>query len=208
MQGLAKRLKAGRLSASFATGVEIIDESGAVIEQIAPDTLAISDWGIVYERWVGLELEREGWEIDYRGLSLGWSDQGIDLIATRDSVTRYLQCKFLTRTLGKQQIEELLYKASGFLTKQELVKGDVFELVVPSIEAAFPLRRKKNKPPQQNWLKARFLSHNHTQNRIRLSITEIPMDLGSRVLLPATSPLQQHPSEPEAKVIQDAVTEI
>jgi hypothetical protein len=191
MQGLTKRLRAGRLSVSFATGVAITDESGAVIDQIAPETIAASDWGIVYERWVGLELEREGWEIDYRGLSLGWSDQGIDLIATRETATRYLQCKFLTRSLGKQQIEQLLYTASGFLTKQELVRGDVFELVVPSIEAAFPSKRKKSKPAQQNWLKAKFLNHNYTQNRIRLGITEIPMDSGSRVLLPATSRLQQ-----------------
>lgn len=208
MQGLAKRLKVGRLSVSFATGVAITDESGAVIDQIAPETMATPDWGIVYERWVGLELEREGWEIDYRGLSLGWSDQGIDLIATRKSVTRYLQCKFLTRSLGKQQIEQLLYNASGFLTKQELVRGDVFELVVPSIEAAFPSKHKKNKPEQQNSLKARFLSHNYTQNRIRLGITEIPMDLGSRVLLPATSPFQLHNSDSEVEVMQDAITEI
>ncbi len=179
MQGLAKRLKAGRLRVHYQRGVEIVDEGGLIIDQIAADLMALSDWGIVYERWVGLELEKEGWEVDYRGISLGFFDQGIDLIAYQGPRTRYLQCKFHAQPIGKQQIEQILYKGSSFLSKQKPARHDVFELVVPSIDTAFPLKRKKGRAPQQNWQKVRFLSHNQTQNRIRLEITEIAMDLGS-----------------------------
>lgn len=183
MKGLAKRLKAGSLTVHHQRGVEIIDDTGLVIDQIAGGLMTFSEWGIVYERWVGLALERDGWEVDYRGLSLGLCDQGIDLVACQGAKTRFIQCKFLTRAFGKQQIEQILYKGSTFLSKQNLAPQDVFELIVPSIETAFPTRIKKNKP-QQNLLKARFLSHNRTQNRIRLDITEITMDLGISEPLP------------------------
>lgn len=178
VQRLAKRLKAGRLRVHYQSGVEIVDEVGLVIDQITPDLMMFSDWGMVYERWVGLELEKEGWQVEYRGLSLGFVDQGVDLIACQGSRTRYIQCKFYAQPIGKQQIEQILYKGSSFLSKQRLARHDVFELVVPSIDTAFPLKRRRNKPPQQNWQKTRFLSHNQTQNQIRLAITEIAMDLG------------------------------
>ncbi|MDF3934335.1 hypothetical protein [Pseudomonas citronellolis] len=177
MKGLARRLRAGRLLVHYRTGVEIVDASGAVIDRVEVERMAPSDWGIVYERWVGLELEKEGWEVDYRGLSLGLLDEGIDLVALQGPRTRYLQCKFLSQAIGKQDLEQILYKGSGFLSKQALSPDDVFELVVPSIDKAFPPKRKRNNQLQPNWQKIRFLSHNQTQNRIRLEITEIPMDL-------------------------------
>ncbi|KTT54929.1 hypothetical protein SB8_17630 [Pseudomonas oryzihabitans] len=178
MQGLGKRLKVGLLRVHHQRGVDIVDESGLMVDQIAAELMTPSDWGSVYERWVGQELEKDGWEVDYRGLSLGFCDRGIDLVASLGPRTRYLQCKFQAQPINKQQIEQILYKASSFLSKQLLAQHDVFELVVPSIDTAFPPERRKNKPPQQNRKKIRFLSHNKTQNRIQLSITEIAMDLG------------------------------
>lgn len=178
MQGLGKRLKVGQLKVHHQRGVDIINEVGVIVDKIAAELMTPSDWGIVYERWVGQELEKDGWEVDYRGLSLGFRDQGIDLIASLGSRTRYLQCKFQSQPISKQEIEQILYKGSSFLSKQLLARHDVFELVVPSIDTAFPPKRKKGKLPQQNWQKEKFLSHNQTQNRIRLAITEIAMDLG------------------------------
>lgn len=177
MQGLAKRLKAGRLRIHQQRGVEVVNETGLIVDQIAAERMTPSDWGVVYERWVGQELEKSGWEVNYRGLSLGFCDQGIDLVAFLGPKTRYLQCKFQAQPITKQQIEQILYKGSSFLSKQRLARHDLFELVVPSIEAAFPLKRKKDKSPQQNWQMVRFLSQNQTQNRIRLAITEISMGL-------------------------------
>lgn len=178
MQGLAKRLKAGQLRVHYQRGVEVVNEIGVIVDQISAELMTPSDWGIVYERWVGQELERDGWEVDYRGLSLGFCDQGLDLVASLGPRTRYLQCKFQAQPISKQQIEQILYKGSSFLSKQLLARHDVFELVVPSIDTAFPPKRKRDKSLQQNWQRVRFLSHNQTQNRIRLAITEIAMDLG------------------------------
>lgn len=178
MQGLGERLKVGQLRVHHQRGVDVVNEAGLIVDQIAAELMTPSNWGIVYERWVGQELEKDGWEVDYRGLSLGFCDQGIDLVASLGSRTRYLQCKFQAQPISKQQIEQILYKGSSFLSKQLLARHDVFELVVPSIDTVFPPKRKKDKPPQQNWQRVRFLSHNQTQNRIRLAITEIAMDLG------------------------------
>ncbi|POA20765.1 hypothetical protein C1886_07235 [Pseudomonas sp. FW300-N1A1] len=177
MKGLARRLMAGRLAVHHEMGVTVLNEKGEPIDLITPQMMALSDWGIVYERWIGLELEKDGWEIDYRGLALGFADQGIDLVAVRDGKSRYLQCKFVHTPFGKQQIEQILYKASQYLHHQALNRGDVFELIVPHVEKAFPLTRKKNKPPQENQFKRRFLGCNHIQSRIRLAITQIPMDI-------------------------------
>lgn len=49
---------------------------------------------------------------------------------------------------------------------------------------------------------------NHAKNRVHLGITEIPIDLLSRVLLNATTPLQQHNSDFEVEGMQDAIVEI
>lgn len=150
MQGLAKRLKAGQLRVHHQQGVEVINENGLIVDQISAELMKPSDWGIVYERWVGQKLEKDGWEVDYRGLSLGFCDQGIDLVASLGTRTRYIQCKFKAKSISKQQIEQILYKGSSFLSRQMLARHDVFELVVPSIDMAFPPKRKKDKPLQQN----------------------------------------------------------
>lgn len=176
MKGLSKRLMAGWLTVHYQNGITVRNEKSEIIDLISVQDMGSSDWGFVYERWVGLELERQGWNVDYRGLTLGLSDNGIDLIAFREGRTRYLQCKFLHKSFGKQKIEQILYKASQYLHKRELNPGDYFELVVPYINKAFPPIR-RNKAYVENYLKRRFLGHNQTQSRIRLGITEISMDI-------------------------------
>jgi hypothetical protein len=177
MRGLGKRLMAGRLAVHYETGVTVLDDTGEVIDLICVQGMGSSDWGFVYERWVGIVLERQGWEVDYRGLTLGLLDKGIDLIAFREGKTRYLQCKFMHTPFSKQMIEQILYNGSQYLHKRELNRGDIYELVVPYVDKAFPPIRKKSRPPVENLQKRRFLGHNQSQSRIRLAITEIPMDI-------------------------------
>lgn len=45
-----------------------------------------------YEYYVAQTLRREGWEVIETGLG-GSLDHGIDLIASKDGVRRYIQCK-------------------------------------------------------------------------------------------------------------------
>jgi len=46
--------------------------------------LKASDWGYVYERYVGMILEEEGYAIKFRGLAKGFLDNGIDIIAKKE----------------------------------------------------------------------------------------------------------------------------
>jgi hypothetical protein len=48
--------------------------------------------GLIYERIVAKQLRKGGWEVSNRG-KYGVHDHGIDLIATKNDVTRYIQCK-------------------------------------------------------------------------------------------------------------------
>lgn len=80
--------------------------------------------------------------------------------------------------MSKQDVQHILYKASQFLDKELLVRGDVFELVIPSIEKVFPTKSKKNKQALPNQARRIFMGANKSQSRIQVSITEIPMPLG------------------------------
>ena len=48
--------------------------------------------GAAYEAHVAEQLRREGWQVDETGRN-GINDHGIDLIASKDGVKRYIQCK-------------------------------------------------------------------------------------------------------------------
>ncbi len=54
------------------------------------------EWGDAYEKSVGLEYEKEGYDVEYRGLNYGRKDGGIDLIARKDNEIILIQCELLT----------------------------------------------------------------------------------------------------------------
>jgi hypothetical protein len=45
-----------------------------------------------YEHYIKWLLTSEGWDVNYTG-QLGFDDHGIDMIARKASITRYVQCK-------------------------------------------------------------------------------------------------------------------
>lgn len=49
-------------------------------------------FGAQYEAYVANQLRQQGWNVTETGLS-GRNDHGIDLIATKEGTTRYIQCK-------------------------------------------------------------------------------------------------------------------
>ncbi|HSI75086.1 MAG TPA: hypothetical protein VK957_04310 [Lunatimonas sp.] len=78
--GIAKYLKVGRISVNPAKRqIEICH--GQLI--LPYDKLTDSDWGSVYEKFVGQQLEDEGFDVIYNGLEKGMLDRGIDLIASK-----------------------------------------------------------------------------------------------------------------------------
>ncbi|MGZ2749049.1 restriction endonuclease [Burkholderia stagnalis] len=161
--------------------VEVFNTSGQVIDTISADQLTPSDFGAVYERLVGLRFEAEGYHVEYRGATLGFNDQGVDLIARRASETRFIQCKSTTSPMSKQQVEWILYKASTYIDKHAHGQDQFFELVIPSIDKVFPTKLgKQSGKVRPNSSKQRFLIHNQRQQRVRLVITEIPFACEAR----------------------------
>ena len=109
------------------------------------EKISSSDWGYVYEKYVGQILEKEGFSVTYNGFR-GFSDGGIDLTSEKGESITFIQCKYSeTKKLGKSHIDQILYKASKKLL-QEYQDGNkklAFALFVHSKEDNF--RRKAPK---------------------------------------------------------------
>lgn len=180
--GIARQLRQGRVHLNTVLNrIEIDYKEGIFIPYLE---VAPSDWGLVYEKYVGQVLEAEGYKVTYRGLELGLKDQGIDLIAEKENSVLFIQCKYQTQKLTKSRIEWILQKASKLLLDRH-AKYDqkvTFMLVVNNLNDNFP----KRIPKDFNFglvssnkviypLLEYFLSHNRTQNKVKLDVREIEM---------------------------------
>jgi len=142
-------------------------------------TLEPADWGYLYEKYVGQHFEEKGYSIEYVGLTKGFLDGGIDLIARSEDKRSFIQCKYqMKNKLTKTKIENILYKAGNKILKMEYSRHDVFVLVVPDKDKAFRKTKLRSNSlitkyeyPMYNY----FLSKNNVQKHIRLEILEIPM---------------------------------
>ncbi len=47
-----------------------------------------------FEKYVGKKYEDNGYEVEYRGLNLGFLDGGIDLITKKNDKVFLIQCKY------------------------------------------------------------------------------------------------------------------
>ena len=167
---VASNLSKGRLEIDLNNRVvNIISNAGnCTVYEYQYADLDSSDWGYVYEKYIGQKYEEEGFQVDYLGLKYGFFDGGIDMIISKDDFKAYIQCKFSTKSracFGKQKIEWILYKASSFLSKQYKDKKLNFWLVIPSLALI------------KNELKDYFLSKNDLQDKVKLEIKAIPMPL-------------------------------
>lgn len=167
---IASNLSKGRLEIDLNNRVvSIISNTGNyTFHEYQYADLDSSDWGYVYEKYVGQKYEEEGFQVEYLGLKNGFFDGGMDMIISKDDFKAYIQCKFSTKSracFGKQKIEWILYKASSFLFKQYNDKKLNFWLVIPSLA----LIKKE--------LQDYFLSKNNLQDKVKLDIKAIPMSL-------------------------------
>ena len=156
-------------------------------EYLQYDDLTPSDWGLIYEKYVGQIFEDEGYQVMYNGLSEGYFDKGIDLIASNEQETIFIQCKYLNKIITKSKIDWILYKASAKLLKSSQAntakKRLVFMLITKTKEGNFSKRMPKGM--QFGYTDHRnivypmlqyFLDHNHTQDKVKLAYREIPME--------------------------------
>ncbi|HIS88599.1 TPA: restriction endonuclease [Candidatus Avigastranaerophilus faecigallinarum] len=142
--------------------LEIYSPNNQLIEIIPFSKLNHGLWGFVYERLVGLYYEDLGYEVDYIGLEKNFKDLGIDLICKKNSDCLCIQCKCVHKNIGKQSLENILYKASRFFEKNKFDVKPTFLIVVPNIKKTFTLKL-------QNYVK----SLNYTQNYTYLKIEEL-----------------------------------
>lgn len=62
-----------------------------------------------YERYTGYMYEKNGWNVEYRGIIDGFEDRGRDLICKKDGVTHIVQCKYWSskKTIHENHINQL-----------------------------------------------------------------------------------------------------
>src|SRR5262249_32566918 len=90
--------------------------------------------GRKYENHVGYKLEKDGWDVDYRGKHYGKYDRGIDLIATKGEVARYIQCK--ARDLGHGLREDVVNQFAGSVEAMsgERIGGNLEAYIYTTVE--------------------------------------------------------------------------
>ena len=71
--------------------------------------------GKLYEQYIGYLYERDGWIVDYFGISRGFEDLGRDLLCYKDMTTLIIQCKNWSRS--KTIYEKHIFQLFG--TKYE-----------------------------------------------------------------------------------------
>ena len=167
-----------RLSAC-ETRVEIISPENRIEGQFAWPASGV-ELGFLYERCVGLHYEALGYAVEYRGLSMGLLDGGIDLVASIEGKpSAFVQCKYGSKAHGRQRIEQILYKADQFFQKTPPIRGSRLVLAVPAISSSFSQKRKRTAAgaikvthPMADY----FLAHNRMQNLLRLEILELQLE--------------------------------
>lgn len=182
--GIAKFLKSGKIS------INEIDKKIEIVEEqlsIPYEELNDSDWGYIFEKYVGQIFESEGYFVEYCGLEKGFLDRGIDLIATKENEVNFIQCKFTNgvRIISKSRIEWILYKASSLLNEnyEKQNKKIHFTLIVNSKENSFSKRKYKdcnltfsNISKVEYPILQYFLDHNYIQNKVKLEFREIEIN--------------------------------
>lgn len=183
-RGLSRKLRQGRpvLNADLSVSVYAGDES--LICLIPPAAFVGGGMGYFFERIVCLHYEKLGYEVEERSC-LGYQDRGVDLVANAPGERVFVQCKFTLQSMGSKKVDELLYSASGFVSENLSAGANYFDLVVPSLALAFPAQRGTRKPSARH----AFVRHNGLQNKVKLRLVEVPIELPDEFdLPPATGP--------------------
>lgn len=92
-------------------------------------------WGSLYEKFTGQTFEAEGYEVEYLGLTAGFNDGGIDLILRKGNDTIFVQCKHSFKSsLSRNSIENILYKAGNYISRNMPTDQVHLWLVVPDVK--------------------------------------------------------------------------
>lgn len=76
--------------------------------------------GIDFEHWCARKLEQQGWAVVVSNAS---SDQGVDVIASRDSISVAVQCKRYSTPIGNKAVQEAFAGAKYYNADLAVVIG-------------------------------------------------------------------------------------
>jgi hypothetical protein len=82
----------------------------AWVEEAQVDDILPND-GHDYEHWCSRKIEEQGWSVVVTKAS---GDQGVDVIASRDSITVAVQCKRYTTPIGNKAVQEAFSGAKHY----------------------------------------------------------------------------------------------
>lgn len=97
-------------------------------------TLGPAAIGKLYERYLGLLYERDGWKVEYHGIVKGLEDLGRDLICSRGNEVKIVQAKCWSK--AKTIHEKHIFQLFG-TTQLYLMTRGKSELFAPSVSARF-----------------------------------------------------------------------
>jgi hypothetical protein len=76
--------------------------------------------GIDFEHWCAKKIEQQGWSVVVSNAS---GDQGVDIIASRETVTVVVQCKRYSTPIGNKAIQEVYSGAKHYVADCAVVIG-------------------------------------------------------------------------------------
>lgn len=99
--------------------IEFCDDIGEIKGVLNYSKINSTFWGAFFERYVGLNFEELGFDVEYRGIKKTYFDGGVDLICRKHNEPIMLvQCKYGTGSIGKQKVEQILFKLGNTIAKE------------------------------------------------------------------------------------------
>ncbi|MFA6760279.1 MAG: restriction endonuclease [Sulfuricurvum sp.] len=113
-------------------------------------------YGDEFEMLVGKSYEASGYEVEYRGLKLGYNDQGIDLLARKHGKTVLIQCKYWKKqhSISQSMVKEFYGSCNFYIDNNNLNRDNVV--------CVYAIAEQKSVSPlayqlfQKNYIKCRY----------------------------------------------------
>lgn len=82
-----------------------------------------------YERYVGFQYEKKGYDVEYKGILAGIEDLGRDLICVREDETLIVQCKYWSKnkTIHEKHINQLFGTYMKYMLELQTDNNDNFQ---------------------------------------------------------------------------------
>lgn len=86
--------------------------------------------GKMYERFIGYEYERNGWDVEFKGIIDGFEDLGRDLICVKEKTCHIVQCKNWAhyKTMHEKHIFQLF--GTLYLYRKKIISENKYNKVV------------------------------------------------------------------------------